>query len=248
MRDVSSAHQTPAPAITAFGSKLPTQAPQVTPRGLAIPQLHLVSADDDFVIRAHRSILDRAPRQAEKDVCLAMLAAGQSRLSVMFELYASADRASALQRADWTFMERHAYGAYELLRDLRIETDPRVCTVLSCALLRRGGSDVFLAIKYLFDRGEQRSSRQRLRGALARGPQSAKSIVRFAAGFIEGNARWADIRVKLSRTAPASSSSSLDHSVGMLLSDNARLEARLIEVQTRLRQLENRTRSADGAP
>ena len=231
----------------AFGSKLPTQALPVTLPALAIPQLHLVSADDDFVIRAHRSILDRAPRQAEKDACLTMLAAGQSRLAVMFELYASADRAIALHRADWTFMERHAYGAYELLRDLRIETDPRVCTVLACALQRRGGPDVFLAIKSVFDRREQPSFRQRLTGVLASGPRSAKSISRFAAGFIEGNARWADIRVKLSRTSPVTPSGSLDHSVAKLLSDNARLEARLIEVQTRLRLLENRTRSADGA-
>ena len=247
MRDVSPAPQTPAPVTMAFGSKLPTQVVHVTPPALAIPHLHLVSADDDFVIRAHRSILDRAPRQAEKDVCLASLDAGQSRFGVMFELYASADRAIALHRADWTFMERHAYGAYELLRDLRIETDPRVCTVVACALLRRGGSDVFLAIKSLFDRRQHPSFRHRLRGALATGPLSAKSTIRGAAGFVEGNARWGDIRIKLSRTAPVSPAGSLDNSVGMLLSDNARLEARLIEVQTRLRQLENRIHSADGA-
>jgi hypothetical protein len=219
---------------------LPATGPNLQSRLLPISVLVDVRSEAEFAVGAHHHLFGRIPDDAEVQEVVKLLATGRNREHVLYEMYAAPERARHLTRTDWTFVERHAYAAFELLADLQIPADPRVVTVLATGIFRRGDPDVFRSVKTLFDRKAIPSGRVRLKTVASVGRRSPKSILRGMFGLLEGNARWGDIRVKLARrSVPTVDLNPLTRELGFLRQENARLEQRIIEISARVRHLDD---------
>jgi hypothetical protein len=197
------------------------------------------SSDTAFAHGAYRQICDQVPDDEQIQTVLGLLASGKSREQILYEMYAAPERAQHLGRADWTFLERHAYGAFEFLNDMQIAADPRLSTVVAFGIIRRGDADVFRSVKLFFDRNAIPSGRVRLTTVARVNCRSPKSVVRGLLGLVEGNVRWADLRVKLARLPfPSVDLGPVAREFERLRHENERLENRIIEISTRLRHLD----------
>ncbi len=228
---------------------LPAHARAVK-RTLPIAGLLTVPSEEEFVVGVHHQLLGRIPTASQIEAMMAPLKHGKQRHSIVYETYASPERAIRLGRGDWSPIERYMWASNELLSELKVSADARVVATVTCALIRAKEPDPFGLIRAFVDRAKTPSRKVAVKLLVKQAASTPQQTLRFAVGIVEGNARWADLRLKLERPASTPTLEPLVEEIRALRLEHNRLENRLIEVSTRLRHIDGvvRPNSSPKAP